>query len=131
VHGAAQGYELILSSSTCSHTVAWLSARCADMLLRRFDTLFAVLIKQGSSFGVGNLHGLRYAAQDGLEGVQDAAPGGCHSTRATSSTHLPSWSSPHRPRPAPALLRQGAAGPGARVAWLGRKWSASACASCG
>jgi hypothetical protein len=86
VHGAAQGHELILSSSTCSRVIARLSAHCADPLLRRFDALFAVLIKQGSSSSASNPHGLRYAAQDGLEGVQDAAPGGYHDTCAMSST---------------------------------------------
>jgi hypothetical protein len=94
---AAQGCELILSSSTCSRVVARMSADYADPLLHRFDALFAVLVNQGSS-DAGNPHGLRYAAQDGLEGAQDAAPGGCHGTRATSWTRSPSWSSPCRRR---------------------------------
>jgi hypothetical protein len=35
------------------------------------------------------------------------------------------------PVPAPAAMHQGAAGPSAHVMWLGRKWCASTCPSCG
>jgi hypothetical protein len=94
-HSAAQGYELILSSSTCSRAAARLSACCADPLLRRFDTLFVVLVKQGSSY-TDDPHRLHYFAEDGLEGSQDVAPGGCHGTRDRSSTRSLSWSSPRR-----------------------------------
>jgi hypothetical protein len=80
VHGAAQNCELILSRSSCSHVVAHQSARYADPLLHCFDALFAALVKQGSSSGAGDPHGLRYAAQDGPKGVQDAVPGGRHGT---------------------------------------------------
>jgi len=55
----AQSYELILLCSTCSRPVARLSAQCADPLLRRFNALFVMLIKQGSFSGAGNPHGLR------------------------------------------------------------------------
>jgi hypothetical protein len=52
-----------------------------DPLHHRFDTLFAALVKQGSSSDAGDLHGLRYAAQvDGPEGMQDAVLGGRHGT---------------------------------------------------
>ncbi|KAL6905634.1 hypothetical protein ACP4OV_003235 [Aristida adscensionis] len=43
-----------------SRAVARLSARCADPLLRRFDALFAALVKGGAG---GDPHGLRYAAE--------------------------------------------------------------------
>jgi hypothetical protein len=120
VHGEAQGYELILSSSTysCTVAVAVAPARYADPLLRRFDALFAVLVKQGSSSGAGDPHGLRYTTQDGPEGVQDAAPGGFHDTRATSSTHSPSWSNPRRCRRQRRYVREKPARL-ACVAWLG------------
>jgi hypothetical protein len=94
VHDATQGCELIFSSSIFSCAVARLSARCADPLLCRFDALFAMLVKQGSSFGTGDPHELHYFAQDGLEGAQDVAPGGYHSTHATSLMRSPSWSNP-------------------------------------
>jgi hypothetical protein len=52
-------------------------------LLRHFNALFAVLVKQGSS-GAGDPHGLCYASQeDGSEGAQAATLGG------HQSTHVP------------------------------------------
>lgn len=42
-----------------SRVVAWLSQRCADLLLHWFDALFAALVK---GVGEANLHRLRYAA---------------------------------------------------------------------
>jgi hypothetical protein len=67
-------------------------------LLHLFDALLAMLIKQSYFSGAGDPHRLRYTAQDGPEGAQDATPGGCHDTRATSSTRSPSWNSPRRHR---------------------------------
>ncbi|CAO2145578.1 unnamed protein product [Urochloa humidicola] len=47
-----------------ARAVARLSARCADPLLRRFDDLFAALVKNG---GGGDPHGFRYAAERKME----------------------------------------------------------------
>ncbi|CAL4904246.1 unnamed protein product [Urochloa decumbens] len=47
-----------------SRAVSRLSARCADPLLRRFDALFAALLKNG---GAGDPHGLRYAAEKKMD----------------------------------------------------------------
>ncbi|KAL6641898.1 hypothetical protein ACP70R_020079 [Stipagrostis hirtigluma subsp. patula] len=46
-----------------ARAVARLSARCADPLLRRFDALFAALVKGGG----GDPHGLRYAADKKMD----------------------------------------------------------------
>ncbi|XP_062202819.1 uncharacterized protein LOC133905122 [Phragmites australis] len=47
-----------------SRAVARLSERCADPLLRRFDALFAALVKGG---GGADPHGLRYAADKKMD----------------------------------------------------------------
>jgi hypothetical protein len=74
-----------------------------DPLHHRFDTPFAALVKQGSSSGAGDLHGLRYAAQvDGPEGMQDAALGGHH------GTHVPRARFARRARAAGTSVGAGA-----------------------
>ncbi|CAL5098318.1 unnamed protein product [Urochloa decumbens] len=51
-----------------SRAVSRLSARCADPLLRRFDALFAALLKHGGAgAGAGDPHGLRYAAEKKMD----------------------------------------------------------------
>ncbi|CAN6325809.1 unnamed protein product [Urochloa humidicola] len=50
-----------------ARAVARLSARCADPLLRRFDDLFANLVKNGGAGAGGDPHGLRYAAEKKME----------------------------------------------------------------
>ncbi|XP_066360177.1 uncharacterized protein [Miscanthus floridulus] len=53
--------EMAAACRDLSRDVSRLSARCADPLLRRFDALFAALVKRGAGGG-GDPHGLRYAA---------------------------------------------------------------------
>ncbi|XP_062183069.1 protein PSK SIMULATOR 3-like [Phragmites australis] len=56
--------EVAGACRSLSHAVARLSARCADPLLRRFDALFAALVKGGAG---ADLHGLRYAADKKMD----------------------------------------------------------------
>jgi hypothetical protein len=51
--------EMAAACRDLSRAVARLSARCADPLLRRFDALFAALLKRRAA----DPHGLRYAAR--------------------------------------------------------------------
>jgi hypothetical protein len=132
--GAALQADFVELHLSC--TVARLFARCADPLLRRFDALFVTLVKQGSSSGAGDLHRLRYTAQeDAPEGVQDATPSGCHGAHVPRARWARRAGATRAVPRAPALalapvaLCQGIAGLSPRVAWLcrGKKWSASAC----
>ncbi|CAM0151450.1 unnamed protein product [Urochloa decumbens] len=50
-----------------SRAVARLSTRCADPLLRRFDALFAALLKNGGAGAGADPHGLRYAAEKKMD----------------------------------------------------------------
>ncbi|CAL4995588.1 unnamed protein product [Urochloa decumbens] len=50
-----------------SRAVSRLSARCADPLLRRFDALFAALLKNGGAGAGADPHGLRYAAEKKMD----------------------------------------------------------------
>ncbi|XP_066355717.1 uncharacterized protein [Miscanthus floridulus] len=52
--------EMAAACRDLARDVSRLSARCADPLLRRFDALFAALVKRGGADG--DPHGLRYAA---------------------------------------------------------------------
>jgi hypothetical protein len=107
VHGVAQGYELILSSPSCSHVVTRLFAHCADSLLRHFDALFAM------SYATLPKKMDRKARK--MQHLVATKVHMCH------ELEQPAWAQ------APAALRHGAVGPSAHVAWpgRGRKWSAS------
>ncbi|PUZ62943.1 hypothetical protein GQ55_3G027000 [Panicum hallii var. hallii] len=54
--------EVAAACRDLSRAVARLSPRCADPLLRRFDALFAALVKGGA-----DPHGLRYAAEKKMD----------------------------------------------------------------
>nr|XP_034602440.1 uncharacterized protein LOC117862989 [Setaria viridis]TKW07784.1 hypothetical protein SEVIR_7G330100v2 [Setaria viridis] len=56
--------EMTAACRDLSRAVARLSARCADPLLRRFNALFAALVKGG---GGADPHGLRYAAEKKMD----------------------------------------------------------------
>ncbi|RLN27611.1 hypothetical protein C2845_PM05G05630 [Panicum miliaceum] len=55
--------EVAAACRDLSRAVARLSPRCADPLLRRFDALFAALVKGGGA----DPHGLRYAAEKKMD----------------------------------------------------------------
>jgi hypothetical protein len=127
VHGAAQGHELILSSSTCSRVIARLSAHCADPLLRRplCRARQARLLLQRQQPARATLRRPRWTGRRARCSAWWLPRHMCHELNALVELEQPALP------PAPAALRQGVAGPSARIAWLGRKWSAPVCPSCG
>ncbi|TVU26956.1 hypothetical protein EJB05_29533, partial [Eragrostis curvula] len=56
--------ETAAACGSLARAVSGLSARCADPLLRRFDSLFAALVDAGAR---ADRHGLRYAAEKKMD----------------------------------------------------------------